>query len=181
MEKRSGGLGLVRHRARLVRRICSEIADLQLLASPSISTYPLIMFVVREASKSVRALTNLYPSFSLTLRHPPDGVPLCAAHPSCGPSGWSLATSNARIGYPLRSIRCCCHRWRCVRARIEDSNQNNHRLLRRTWWLRGCYKGRTARSQGAYGSCPLWNNLIHHLFSLRPRVSRSVVPLAGLA
>ena len=145
------------------------------------SPYPLTMLVVRKASKSVRALTNLYSSFSLTLRHLPDGVPLCAPHSSCGPSGWSLATSNARIGYSLRSIRCCYYRWRCVRARIEGSSQNNHRPLRRTWWLRGCYKGRTARSQGAYGSCPLWNSIINHLFSLRLRVSRSVVPLAGLA
>jgi|SRR6266850_83105 len=159
----------------------SEIADFNFWAPSSTSTYPLIMLVARKASKSVRLLTNLYSSFSLTLRHLLDGVPLCAAHPSCGPPGWSLAASNARIGHPLRSIRCCYHRWRCARACIEDSNQNNHRLLRRTWWLRGCYKGRTARSQGAYGSCPLWNNLIHHIFSLRPRVSRGVVPLAGLA
>jgi hypothetical protein len=161
--------------------MCSEIADFNFWAPSSVSTYPLIMLVVRKASKSVRVLTNLYSSFSPTLRYLPDGVPLCAAHPSCGPSGWSLAASNARISYSLRSIRCCHHRWRCVRARIEDSKQNNHRLLRRTWWLRGCYKGRTARSQGPYGSCPLWNNLIYHIFPLRPRVSRSVAPLVGLA
>jgi hypothetical protein len=37
-------------------------------------------------------------------------------------------------------------------ARIECSNQRTHWLLRRTWWLRGCYKGRPTRSQGVFAS-----------------------------
>jgi len=143
----------------LFRSYRSDVRDQHFFAisSPS-STYLFNMLVVRKASKSVSVpfVTRLWPCFILTLWLLPDCVTPGATHPSRGASGWPLATFNTGTSDPFRSIRCRRYRWRYVCARIEDANLSTHWLLRRTWWLRGCYKGRPTRSQGVFGSCHPW-------------------------
>ena len=93
----------------------------------------------------------------------------CVAHPVNDRSDWPLTLAAGSVQHADRRLPQAAHTMSSlsaeVRSRLISSTQTRTVCRRRTWWLSGCHKGLSARSQGAFAfPSSFCFGLIHGLF-----------------